>query len=372
MNILWLTWKDIGHPEAGGAEVVCYELCKRLVADNHAVTLLTTDYEGAKEFYALGGVRVIRVGRSRTLHPYQALFYYVRRLRNQFDLVIEEVNGGAPYFSVFFGRKKPRYMLYHQLARTNWLYEVKAPLSYLGYSVMVPLATRLASLARTPVITVSESTRQELSRFGFGKERTHIISEGLHVEPVDDLKKVKKYDRPTLLIHGSMRAMKRTLDQVKAFEIAKETIPEMRLKISGSASGEYGQQVIQYIAKSRYKKDIHYVGRTTDEEKVALMRASHVFMATAAEEGWCLVVTESNSQGTPAVVYNVRGLRDSVRHEETGIVTDESPEALARGIIRLLADPEQYAKMQHNAWRWSKEITFEKSYQDFKRVTGIA
>ncbi|HKR82020.1 MAG TPA: glycosyltransferase family 4 protein [Candidatus Saccharimonadales bacterium] len=372
MNILWITWKDTGHPEAGGAEVVCYEICKRLVAEGHSVTLLTTDYAGAASQRPLDGVQVLRIGSSRYLHPYQALAYYIRRLRNKYDVVVEEVNGGAPYFSVFFGRKSPRYMLYHQLARTNWLHEIPAPFSYVGFHVLVPLASRLASFARVPVITVSESTRRELAKFGFKPERTNIISEGTHIEPVKDLAKIKKYMQPTVLVHGSMRAMKRTIDQIKAFELAKKQMPKLKLKVSGSSSGAYGQKVMSYIAKSPYKKDIEYLGRTTDEQKVELMQRCHVIIVTSVEEGWGLIVTEANSQGTPAVVYDVHGLRDSVRHMETGLVTAENPAALADGIVQLLGNKTLYKTLQKNGWEWSKTITFNQTYQDFKKIVKIS
>lgn len=372
MNILWITWKDTEHPEAGGAEVVCYEICKRLTAEGHTVTLLTTDYPGAHAVHPIDGVQVIRVGSSRYVHPYQALWYYVRRLRNTFDIVIEEVNGGAPYFSIFFGRKTPRFMLYHQLARTNWLFEIPAPFSYIGFHVLVPLATRLASLSRVPVITVSESSRQELARFGFSPHRTHIISEGTHIEPVKNLAAIKKYAEPTVLVHGSMRAMKRTIDQIKAFELAKKQIPNLRLKVSGSSSSAYGQKVMAYIAKSPYKKDIEYLGRTTDEQKVELMQCCHVIIVTSVEEGWGLIVTEANSQGTPAVVYDVHGLRDSVKHMKTGLVTAENPAALADGIVTLLHDKKLYKTMQQSGWEWSKTITFDQSYQDFKKIVKIS
>lgn len=371
MKILWITWKDSKHPEAGGAERVCEELCKRLIADGHEVTLLTSDYPDASDSPgAAQGVHVIRVGSSRYLHPFQALIYYVRHLRGRFDLVIEEVNGGAPYFCVFFGRSAKRVLLYHQLGRKNWLYEIKKPFSYLGYYVMVPLATRLISLARVPLITVSESTRQNLARYGFAPKRTHIISEGLHIDPVSEIQSAIKYDVPTVLSHGSMRAMKRTIDQIKAFEIAKKQIPELKMKISGSSSGTYGKQVLGYIAKSPYAKDIEYLGRTTDEYKQELMRRSHAILVTSIEEGWGLIVTETNSQGTPAVVYDVDGLRDSVR-PDTGVITAENPSALAAGIVQLLHKPKAYEELRRRAWEWSKTLTFDQSYEDLKRAVGI-
>lgn len=236
---------------------------------------------------------------------------------------------------------------------------------------MVPIACRLASWSRTPVLTVSESTKQVLARHGFRPDKTHIISEGIEIEPVPSLKDSKKFTRPTLLSLGSMRAMKRTLDQVKAFELAKAHIPDLRLKLAGSAATDYGQQVLGYIRGSSHKNDIDYLGKVSLKNKIRLMRKSHLTLQTAIEEGWGLTITEAASQGTPAVAYDVDGLRDSVRHGRTGLITPESPEALSQSIITLLKNRSLYQRMREAAWQWSKQITFDQSYRDFKKVLEL-
>lgn len=367
MNVLWITWKDHLHPDAGGAEVVAREITKRLVADGHQVTMLTCGYKGAPRFSSLDGVRVIRVGTNRYLHPFQALAYYLKHLRNQFDILIEEVNA-APYFSVLFERKAQKFLLYHQMEGPVWFYETKAPLSHIGHYILEPVATWLLAMSRTPAITISESTAGDLLKHGFHK--THIISEGIEIEPLPDIAGVQKFDRPTLLSLGAMRAMKRTLHHIQAFEIAKDAMPELQLKVAGSSSGEYGRQVLERIKKSRYASDIEYLGKVSIEDKMSLMQKSHLIMQTAAHEGWGLTVTEAASQGTPAVVYDVHGLRDSVRHGKTGMIARQSPSALADYIVQVLEDPKQYARMQRAAWEWSKHITFTQSYADFKKVVG--
>src|SRR5215471_11796908 len=40
----------------------------------------------------------------------------------------------------------------------------------------------------------------------------------------------------------------------------------------------------------------------------------------ASIEGWGIVVTEAAVRGTPAVGFNVPGLRDSIVHDETGLL----------------------------------------------------
>ncbi len=371
MKILWLTWKDQFHPEAGGAEVVCRELTKRLIADGHTVTLLTCGYAGAQRREERGNLKTIRVGMSRYLHPFQASAYFIRHLRHSFDIIIEEVNAGAPYFSVVFDKKARRFLLYHQLARKNWFSETRFPLNHIGHSVLEPLATRLASLARVPVITVSESTRRDLGRHGFNPAQTRIISEGIDIEPAQDLTGISKFSRPTILSLGTMRAMKRTIDQIKAFEIAKAAIPNLRLKIAGQASGSYGQKVLAYIKSSPFSSDIEYLGKVSKDQKKYLMQRSHLIAVTSVKEGWGLIVSEAASQGTPAVVYDVDGLRDSVRHAETGLTTDSRPEALAAGIVNLLQNPTRYERLRKAAWTWSKQLTFNQAYKDFKEALEL-
>lgn len=371
MKLLWLSWKDHGHPGAGGAEVVARELSRRFVAEGHEVTLLTCGYPGAPREERCQGVRIIRVGANRYTHPLQALTYYLLHLRNRFDAVVEEVNA-APYFSVFFGKKASRFLFYHHLEREVWLFEAKPPLNRLGYHVLEPLATRLLTWARVPLITVSESTRRDMAAYGFPVDRTHIISEGIEIKPLPRLDSAEKFARPTLLSLGAMRAMKRTIDQVKAFEIAKKYLPDLQLKIAGDASGPYGEHVLRYISSSPHAKDIEYLGRVSREEKRRLMARCHAIAVTSVKEGWGLIVTEAASQGTPAVAYDVPGLRDSIRHNQSGLLTEARPSALAEGLVSLLQDKSRYETLRHNAWEWSKHITFDQSYKDFKAALGVA
>ncbi len=198
-SFLWLTWKDHAHPDAGGAEVVLRELSKRLVRDGHEVTWLTAGYGNATKFDEHEGIHIIRVGENRYTHPVQALTYYARNMRNKFDYVIEVVNT-SPYFSVFFGRKSKRFLFYHQMAREVWHHETKPPLSYTGFYAFEPVATKILSKSKVPVITVSESTKDDLKRFGFDPDKIHVVSEGIELDPLPRPDATEKFKNPTLLI----------------------------------------------------------------------------------------------------------------------------------------------------------------------------
>jgi len=163
--------------------------------------------------------------------------------------------------------------------------------------------------------------------------------------------------------------MKRTDHIIKAFEFAKEKTKDLRLIIAGSSEGKYGRKVLKMIECSKHKDSIEYLGKISKEKKIEVLQKSHLLVVTSVKEGWGLVVTEANSQGTPAVVYDVDGLRDSVKNNETGIVCQKNnPENLAENIVGLLENKEKYEMVRRNAWEWSKEINFEKSYDDFIKL----
>jgi glycosyltransferase involved in cell wall biosynthesis len=366
MKILWLTWKDRKNPLAGGAEVVNEELAKRLVKNGYEVIFLTAGFSDGKKEELIDGYKVIRLGNCWTVY-WQVYKYYERNLIGWADLVIDEVNT-VPFFAKFYAKEK-NILFVHQLCREIWFYQMFFPLSLIGY-LLEPIYLRL--LNDQKVITVSKSSKKDLFNYGFKKRKIKIISEGIEIEPVKDLKVITKYKRPTILALGAIKAMKRTGHIVKAFEIAKLTIPDLQLIIAGSTEGKYGDKVLRMIKDSEYKDFIKYLGRVSKGKKIKLMQKSHMIAVTSVKEGWGLIVTEANSQGTPAVVYNVDGLRDSVKNKKTGIVCQQNtPEDLAENMLKLLEDKEKYEKLRLNAWEWSKEINFENSYNNFIKAIKL-
>jgi glycosyltransferase involved in cell wall biosynthesis len=370
VKILWLSWKDRKNPLAGGAETITDELLSRLAKDGHDVLLLASGFNGAPSYERYRGYHIARVGggAAKSLSVYWSAFrFYQKYLKNWPDLVIEEINT-LPFFTSLYAKQK-KYVFFHQLAREIWFYQMPFPVSLIGY-LLEPLYLCLVS--KEKVITVSQSSANDLIRYGFKRENISIISEGIELSPLHSLTKQRKYEVPTLLALGAVRPMKRTLHIVKAFTRAKISLPDLRLIIAGDMSGRYGKKVRRCIDQSLVKEDIEIKGRVSVTEKISLMQKSHALIVASVKEGWGLVVTEAASQGTPAVVYNVDGLRDSVKDNVTGVIAKQnSPNGLAKAIVALLSSTDQYEKIRTSAWENSKSVTFKQSYADFKKIIGL-
>jgi glycosyltransferase involved in cell wall biosynthesis len=99
------------------------------------------------------------------------------------------------------------------------------------------------------------------------------------------------------------------------------------------------------------------------------LREAQVLIFPAVREGWGLVVLEANACGTPAVGYDVPGLRDSIRHGETGMLVKPGDlEALAEALTSLLKDDVLREKMSRNALEWGKNFNWDKTAEEFLKI----
>lgn len=362
MNIVWFSWKDISHPQAGGAEVVSDAIRQRLVRDGHNVRLITAAYGGSADREVSSGVEVFRSGNRYTVYT-KAKRVYRQFCENWEDLVVDEMNT-IPFIAARYTKQDSyKLLLAYQLARKVWFYQMQFPLSWIGY-ILEPLYLRFTARYYPNCATESESSRRDMKRYGFRNIKLFRI--GMKLQPLRSLP--NKSNRTTLISLGSVRPMKRTLDIVQAFEVARDNNPKLSLQIAGDMSSAYARKLQSYVDSSRHGNAITILGRISEEERLRRLRQAGIILVSSIKEGWGLITTEANSQGTPAIVYDVDGLRDSVRNGETGVVTESTPTAMAHAVLELLSHHQTYADIRSVAWKWSKQFTFDNSYQDFLTI----
>lgn len=368
MNIVWLSWKDRGHPLAGGAEKVSGEIMDRLAADGHSMRLITAQYgQTALHEQFAPNFEIYRAGNRYTVYP-KARQLFKQVGDDWADVVIDEMNT-IPFGTGFYAKKSTNILFVHQLARVVWFYQMPFPVSLIGY-LLEPLMLRILAVGKyTKMATVSASTRKDMERYGLKSIRTLRV--GIPTPPLAEL---PAKDAPTIVLSlGALRPMKRTLDAVKAFEVAHSSNPQLQLIVAGDTSSSYAQKVIAYVHASPHSNSITVLGRVSNEEREKLMQEAAVILVTSIKEGWGLIVTEANSQGTPAIVYDVDGLRDSVVADKTGIVVPNNDyAAMGNAINTLLASPARYTDYRQQAWEMSKGYNFDNSYRDFMNIVNEA
>ncbi|MBU5689300.1 MAG: glycosyltransferase family 4 protein [Candidatus Aenigmarchaeota archaeon] len=351
MKILIYNWKDIKHPGAGGAEVLTYEVAKRWIKKGHEVTWFSPAFEGCEKEEEIDGINIVRDGDKFSVYK-KAKDYYINRFSKEgFDVVIDETNT-RPFFAKDFVKDAKVVFFIHQLAREWWFYETKFPMNFAGYFIENFWLKRYANY---PTVTVSESTKQDLVQLGF--KNVKIISEGISFKPFNRIP--EKNMKPTICFLGRLNKGKRVELALKAFEIVKEEIEDAEFWVIGDG------YMKEKLAK-RFK-NARFFGKVSESEKIKLLSLSWLQVNPSVREGWGINVIEGNACGTPCIAFDVPGLRDSIKHNQTGILVKEDGniQKLAEAIMMVLKDKKLRQKLSKNALEYSKQFSWDKSADEF-------
>ena len=105
---------------------------------------------------------------------------------------------------------------------------------------------------------------------------------------------------------------------------------------------------------------VEFAGFVSDAERDAWLARSRVCVCASHKEGFGLTVIEANAVGTPNVASDAPGLRDTVRHGETGfLVAEPDPASFAERIDALLGDDALAERMSRAALAWSQRFDWE-------------
>lgn len=371
MNILILNWKDIRNPEAGGAEVVTSQFARNLVQEGHQVTLFCRTFPHCLPSEELDGVQIIRQGGK--LSTYWKAFLYYRSLAIKPDIVVDMVNTICWQTPLYVPLEK-RVAYVNQLAREVLFYELPFPVSVIFY-----FSERLQYLpyTNTPILCFSKSTQQDLTLFGIPKKNTHLFSLGLdHSSYFQGTQKTK---HPLFLFVARLVRMKNTDLCIRAMKSVIKKHPTAKLVILGNGPDRKRlQQIVGAANLGNHvvfiDKDIPFFGPQVKNAKVTLMQQAWALLLPSVKEGWGMVVTEAAACGTPAIVSDVTGLRDSVVHNKTGIMLSKSPnpEEMEVAMLKIIEDTQLRQRLSQGALQWSKNFSWEKSYIEFKKALGQA
>jgi glycosyltransferase involved in cell wall biosynthesis len=311
-KITFVAWRDLANRRAGGSEVLVDKLAAGMTARGDEVRLLCGGPSGQRPY------PVLRSGGTYSQFVRAPLAYW-RHLRDS-DLVVEVCNG-MPFLAPFWSGK-PQICLVNHVHTELWRMMFPRPVAKFGIfaeSTVLPWAHR-----RNLFLTVSNSTADALREMGVADERIRQICNGV-VQP-DPL--VPRSAEPMFLAFGRLTEYKRIDMLLRLWERVRP-VTGGTLVIAGDGPE---RQRLEAMAGP----GVVFTGRVSEEEKHRLLCAAWLFVHPALIEGWGIVIAEAAIRGTPAIGFDVRGLRDSVVTGETGLlVSNEGQFASAWASLAL-------------------------------------
>jgi glycosyltransferase involved in cell wall biosynthesis len=352
-----VNWRDWENPEAGGAEVHLREIFRRVAAAGHEVTVLAHRFRGSAPEARVEGMRVLRTGGKFDFN-FRAGPHVRRLLRTErFDVVVEDLNK-LPFFLPWIADVPCCAILHHFFGSSIW--KETNPL-FAGYVAFGEWIVR-RTYRGVPFCAVSESTAEDLERGGVPRGRIRIIHNAVdHEACVPDPRVLPEPGRVVYL--GRVK-------RYKGVDLLIRALRRLRASVSGAHLVVVGQgddlQRLRRIAKESGLADaVTFTGFVDTATKVEHLRRAQVVVTPSPKEGWGVTTIEANACGTPVIASDVPGLRDAVRHDETGLLFPYGDgAALTAAMERVLTDGLLRERLSRGALAWAGRFRWERSAEE--------
>jgi glycosyltransferase involved in cell wall biosynthesis len=214
------------------------------------------------------------------------------------------------------------------------------------------LLFRLAARLADRVACVSDDTAALAVREGVAPGRVWTVPNGI------DLTRFA-YTGPApggpAVITARLSPEKDFETLLRAAAIAVRGKPSFRLEVAGD--GACMPALKRLTAELGLGGNVRFHGAVHDV--AGLLGRAGLFVLSSVEEGISVALLEAMARGLPVAATRVGGNAEVVRDGETGLlVPARDPEALARAMLRLLADPEE-ARRMGRAGRQRVEARFD-------------
>ncbi len=360
MNILIFSWRGVGHPNAGGAEIATHEHAEAWVKAGHSVTLFSSHFAGCKKIESVDGVQIIRRGRQLVGVQIAGLFWYLFGKHPKFDIVVDQFHG-IPFFTPLYVKTKILAYI-HEVATEVWkTNELPRPYNLIA-AFMGPIIEPLVFkfYKNIDFLTVSDSTKKDLIGLGVNKNKITVIENGVNTVKVGTQKKEK-----IITFLGALSQDKGVEDSIKILEEVLKKDEGWKLNIVGKGNQQYLSKLKSTAKELGINKNIEFFGYVTDRKKFEILAKSYCLVNPSIHEGWGLVNIEANYVGTPVFAYKVKGIKDSVIDQKTGMLFEKADfHGMAMEIVKLYSDKKRYDEMSKHCLKWSSKFSWEKSTKE--------
>jgi glycosyltransferase involved in cell wall biosynthesis len=352
LRILLVNWQDRENPQAGGAEIHLHEIFGRLARQGHEVSLLCGGWPGCPSRAVLDGIDIVRVGTRNTFRLLARRGYKTHFAGRPYDVLVEDINK-MPLHTPRWGPVPVVAVVPHLFGSTAFQ-ELPAPVAAAVWLAERPIPW---VYRRVPFEAISESTADDLVGRGIAREHIKVIYCGIdsrHYTPDASA----RADQPVFAYLGRLKRYKAVDLVLRGF--ARAAIPGARLEVAGA--GDY-RPALEALASSLDLGDrVKFLGRISEGEKLRLLRRAWALVFTSPKEGWGITNLEAAACGTAVIASDSPGIRESVRHGETGfLVRHGDVEALAAAMSRLAGDRAMVERLGTQGRAFAATFTWERA-----------
>ncbi|RBY90907.1 glycosyltransferase family 1 protein [Blastococcus sp. TF02A-26] len=352
MDVLFVNWRDLSHPEGGGSERYVHRIAEGLAAAGLRVTMFCAAHDRAPADEVVNGVRIMRRGGRLTV--YARALAFVRRSRPR---LVVDVQNGVPFASTLVTRSPVAVALFH-VHREQWpivFGRIGGRIGWWLESVVAPWVYR-----RTRYVTLSEATRTELVDLGIDASRITVVPVG--IEPLPAVT-TQRSATPELIALGRLVPHKRVEHALEVLARLGDRWPDMRLTVVGD--GWWEERLRAEAERLGVADRVLFAGFVDERTKHELLASAWVHLCPSVKEGWGLVVNEAGGHQVPTVGYTAAGgLQQSIVDGVTGVLVDDLDQ-MTDAVAHLIEDEDARRSLGRAAARHTASLDWPASVASF-------
>lgn len=209
------------------------------------------------------------------------------------------------------------------------------------------------------IIAISQNTKNDLaSVYQVPVKKMEVVYNGF-TNIFENQKEGIKPKYSYLLFIGRIEQRKNIEGIVKAFEILKKDFSYQGKLILAGKAGYGFAKISRLIKKSEFSQDIIIKGYVSDEERVALMKNTDLFMFPSLCEGFGLPILEAQSAKAPVITSKI-GPMNEVANSKEILVDPKNPLDIAKVSAKILQNKEFKNRMIAKGGENIKRFSWEK------------
>jgi hypothetical protein len=165
-----------------------------------------------------------------------------------------------------------------------------------------------------------------------------------------------------------MTPQKRVDLLLRSLPALRDRWPDLRVDLAGDG-GELPD--LRALASALgLDATVTFHGHVSEERKQTLLGGAWLTVVPSVAEGWGLTVIEANAMGTPALAFDVPGLRDAVREGYNGWLVPEGvplADALTTALTEL-SDAGARDRAERRCRAWSGRFSWDDSAERLAQV----
>lgn len=225
------------------------------------------------------------------------------------------------------------------------------------------------------IIAVSENTKSDLVELlGIDENKIRVIYSGLNksiitgaINSVTNFFPKLNLDLGYLLYLGNIEPRKNLVNLIKAYELWRLNLKSgdkiLPLVLAG-AKGWKTKKIFSTWKKSKFKKDIYFLGYVNDEIQEALYQSASLFIYPSFYEGFGFPPLEAMAKGVPVITSNVSSLPEVVA-DAALIINPYEPLELAEAIGLILKDDNYRRQLITKGLKRAELFSWEKTAEKY-------